>query len=407
MTFSEVLDASGRPLSYEQTVLRYADNQKLQVTQATITLPRPLPSKGTTTVAVKWDGYLTPYTETGSNYVRDRIDTAFTIVREDARAFPSINVANRSVNRAAPRAEFEFAVRLSVPAHQVVAAGGRLHARREQDGLVTYEYRSTLPVTFLNVTAAPYRVLEQDGFRIYYFPVDSAGAQMVANAARNALGRMSSWFGPMAGKLDLAIMEIPDGFGSQASLGAGIIQTASAFRDRRQLGQLYHELSHLWNAPDRDSPSARWNEGLAELIDNLLTRDLDGWTSMDDHIQNYLVSYLPRFRSDSANLVTPLEDFGRTAKTDLSYSVGYFMFYVLYEAIGAEAFNRSMGGYYQKYQVKGGSLAQLIAYIQENVPFELDQFFDEWIHSTRWYDRVRAGETLKEMAARYRAKAAR
>jgi hypothetical protein len=264
MTFSEVRDESGRALQFKQDVVRYTDNPRLQVLQAVITLGQPLPPGAAVTLGVKWGGFLTPYTETGSNYVRDRVDTTFTIVRDDARAFPTVSVPTRAVNRATPTPDFEFSLRMTVPRGLVVAAGGRLDERVEQYCMVKYVYRSTIKVPFLNIAVAPYRLLEQDGLRIYYFPADSAGAVMVAEAARNALHRLAAWFGPMAGQPDFAVMEIPDGYGSQADLGAGIIQTAGAFRDRRQLGQLYHELSHLgmrriWTYPPRAGTRASPN----------------------------------------------------------------------------------------------------------------------------------------------------
>src|SRR6185436_6780285 len=105
------------------------------------------------------------------------------------------------------------------------------------------EYRSTEPVPFLNITVAPYRILESDATHIFYFPNDSSGARMIERAVSGAMHTFAGWYGELQGKPRLTVMEIPEGFGSQASLAAGIIQTADAFRDRGQLRQVYHELS--------------------------------------------------------------------------------------------------------------------------------------------------------------------
>jgi hypothetical protein len=402
MTVTRVTDGTGRALRADQAVVRYADNRRVQVNAVVVTLAHLLASGDSTTIVVSWSGFLTPYAETGDLYVRDHIDTAFTIIREDARAFPMIAVPNRAVNVARQRPEFGFSVRVTVPRGLVAAAGGRLVERSQRGDSVVFGYRSTEPGTFVNITIAPYHVIDEDGIRVYSFPADSAGARMVADAAHHALRRLAEWFGPMGGTPDLAVMEIPDGYGSQASLGAGIIQTAAAFRDKRYLGQLYHELSHLWNAPDVDAPSVRWNEGLAGLLENLLTRDLDGWTGMDAYVQRYLDSYLPRFAADSVNLVTPLRDYGRAGLTDLSYSVGYFMFYAIYETLGETTFNRVIGGYYQRHRIGGGTLDLLLSELKQAAPGKLDVLINEWVNSTRWYTRVRSGETLQQMIARYR-----
>lgn len=85
-------------------------------------------------------------------------------------------------------------------------------------------------VPFLNLPIAEYGLLEQQGIRVYYFPADKAGAERVLERSLQALRLLSDWFGPLDSQPRFAIMEIPEGWGSQADLAGGIIQTASAFR---------------------------------------------------------------------------------------------------------------------------------------------------------------------------------
>ena len=85
------------------------------------------------------------------------------------------------------------------------------------------------------------------------------------------------------------MIEIPEGFGSQASATAGIILDASAFGDQAQLPQLYHELSHFWNPRDLDVPSPRWNEGLAMYLQYRLARELDGFAGTPADIAHLAV----------------------------------------------------------------------------------------------------------------------
>jgi len=221
--------------------------------------------------------------------------------------------------------------------------------------------------------------------------------QLVSSAQR-ALDRMAIWFGPMSGKLDLPIIEIPDGFGSQASLTSGIIQSAAAFRSRDAIGQLYHELSHLWNAPDLDVRSPRWNEGLASFLEDLLTEQLDGWKDRDARAHRYAAWFLQRFDRDSTNRRTPFIQYGEAAKTDWSYGVGYFMFSALYETVGPEGFNRALGGYYQKHGKTGGTTRQFSDFVIAQSPCDVKPLFDDWLYSAAWHERLINAKQLKDLA---------
>lgn len=395
-------DGGGGPLPLEQDVVRYRDDRRRQVTQGWVTLPDPVPVEGTREIVVRWSGFLWGYTETGSRYIRDRVDSAFTILRDDALAFPTPRVASWRANRATPRRDFDFEVRVTVPHGQVVAAGGTLADRIGGDSLTTWVYRSTIPVPFLNITIAPYAVRTQDGVRIHYFPGDSLGARMVDSAIAGAVDRLTAWFGPLGRELNLSVMEIPEGFGSQANLGAGIIQDARAFRDRSSLGQLYHELTHLWNVPDLDRPSPRWNEGLATFLEHRLSEELDGWKGMDGYVERVVEWFLPRFVRDPTNAETPFIDYGRAGKTDLAYTVGFLMFYSLHELLGPDAFDRAIGGWYQERRTRGGTTDEFVAHVKRTSPVSLDGFFEDWFYSMRWYERLAAGTTVRALVDDYR-----
>ena len=398
MEVSAVSDGRRKPVSFSQDVVRFTDWPSRQVNQVYVNLPRPLAPGDSVDLDVQWSGILSGYSETGMLYVRDKVDSAFTILRSETRAFPVVAVPTEKINRSAPRDDFRFSARITVPAYQVVAMGGSLLRRTESGDKATYEYRSVNPVQWVNIAIAPYRQIDSNGLHIYYFPADSAGAVTLNLAAQRALVRMGEWFGPMGGKLDLPIIEIPDGFGSQASLASGIIQSAAAFRSNDAIGQLYHELSHLWNARDLDVRSPRWNEGLASFLEDILTEQLDGWKNRDARAQRYAAWFLQRFDRDSTNLQTPFIQYGEAGKTDWSYGVGYFMFSALYETIGREAFNQAIGGYYQKYRNSGGTTREFAEFVIGHAPCDVKPLFDEWLYSAAWHARLGKAKQLADLA---------
>ncbi len=401
MEVTSVTDAQGESIPFSQDVVRYSDWPSLQMNQIWIDLPRALRPDDATSLVVQWHGYLTGYTETGMLYVREKIDSAFTILRRETGAFPVLAVPSQGANRAVATPDFEFSARITVPRYEVVATGGRLVSRTEHDSTVTYQYRSIAPVPMLNIAIAPYRVSD-NGVRISYFPADSTGAAAMGTAAQRALDRMTQWFGPIGSAIKPAIIEIGDGYGSQAALSAGIFQQASGFRSKGDFGELYHELSHLWNPSSTQVKASRWNEGLAMFVEYLLMEQLDGWVGRESFTQDWATKFVSRHSADATLTTVPLIDYGRQGSTDFSYSVGNFMFAVLYETLGADNFNDVMGGFYQKYRISGATDQEFIEFAKQTAAYDLTSFFNDWFFTTAWYDRLKSGTTLRGMAPGYR-----
>jgi hypothetical protein len=278
--------------------------------------------------------------------------------------------------------------------------GGEQISADRHDSLTTWRYRSSEPVPFLNITIAPYRVLDVRGARIFHFVEDTAGAGQVGKAITGALDRFARWFGPLARQPVLAVMEIPDGYGSQASLSAGIIQTADAFRARSELRQLYHELSHLWNAPDREHPSPRWNEGLASFLEYRMAAELDGWNDWEGVLQRRMASLLRRCAPPVRCNAVPLARFGQAGMTDLSYGTGLALFYALDRVLGPDEFNRVYREYFQSHQ-SGGSTDELAAAFRSVGPVT-EPILQDWLFTSRWYSRLSSGEALGAMVESYR-----
>jgi hypothetical protein len=401
MDASQVRDGAGIALPFSQDVLRFQDSPKRQVTRIIVTLPRSIPPGGRTTVQIDYGGYLAPYTEVGWLYVRDHIDTAFTIIRSDALAFPVIGGLSAAANRQMPYPDFTYDVSVRVPSHYLVATGGTVTRTPHEDGTITWRYTSGKTSPFLNVSIAPFDTIVAGGIRVFYFAADSTGARRLVNSVQAALRTLTQWFGPLRTEANLTITEIPDGWGSQGHLVGGIIQTASAFREASQIGQLYHELSHLWNPMDTDSPSPRWNEGLAMFLQNLLRERLDGWTGRAKSEGQRIADLKGEVAADSLLRVVPFIDYGKRGTTDRAYTVGAIMFGALFELLGADEFIRVVGGYSQKF-VNGGTTRDFVAFAKQASSHDLGAFFDDWMLTTRWTTVLAGVTSNSEIAAHYR-----
>ncbi len=400
MDASQVRDAAGVAVPYTQDVLRFRDSPKRQVTQLVVRLPKAIRPGERTTLRIDYAGYLAPYTEVGWLYVKDHIDTAFTIIRADAMAFPLVGGLSAEANGHMPYPDFTYEAIVRVPSKFLVATGGVGTTTPNGDGTTTWRYASGQTSPFLNISIAPFDTISSRGVRVFFFPVDSTGARRLMNSAQAALRTLSEWFGPRPTEANLTITEIPDGWGSQAHRVGGIIQTASAFRDPSDVGELYHEISHLWNPVDTDSPSPRWNEGLAMFLQGLLQENLDGWTGRAKVEAQRIESLKRRLASDSLVRVVPFIDYGARAMTGRSYTVGGVMFGALFELLGPAEFNKVVGGYSQHFAL-GGTTRDFIAFAKQTSSRDLTAFFDDWMFSTRWTQVVAGATSNGEVASRY------
>jgi hypothetical protein len=401
MSFSDIRDEAGRSLAFKQDVVTFTDEPKKQVTHALVTLSHSLLPGQTTILELHYSGYLVGYTETGSTYIRDRIDPHFSILREDALAFPSIGVLSWMGNRMAPRSDFTFLARITVPEDQTVASGGELVERTIQDGRASFTYRSTAPVPFLNLPIARYEVLEEGGLRLYHFAADRTGAEVIVGRVAEAVELLTTWFGPLGQKPSFAIMEIPAGWGSQAHLAAGIMQTAEVFEDPSDLRELYHELSHLWNAPDLDQPSARWNEGLAMYLQSILAEEIEEWGERAEYLELRADRLLSAFDDNPSAQAVTFADYGQKGLTDYSYATGMLLFFVLEELVGQQELLSILRAHYQKHREVGTTFEDLEESLLRGASRDLAPFLEEWIHTTVWQDRVRTRKSIPELAELY------
>jgi hypothetical protein len=169
MTVSRIGGATGETIPFRQDVVVFQDDSIRQVNAIVATLSRPVAPGDSLSIVVRYGGILVGYTETGSLYIKDRVSRDFTILREDAYAFPVTAVPSWKSLRAMVRERFSFAATITVPAGLLVAMGGTPGETVQRDSLVSWSYRSTEPVPFLNITIAPYRVY-QSGRGYFPFP---------------------------------------------------------------------------------------------------------------------------------------------------------------------------------------------------------------------------------------------
>ncbi len=395
----DALTVRGEAVEFTQDVVTFIDWPEYQVNQVWATLPEPLATGESVDVSIEYGGFLVPYTESGMRYVQDHIGDAFTILRSEARAFPVLATPSWRINREAPDGDFTYRLDVTVPAGQVVA--GPVAARRTPVGQAErWELTGADPVPFLNVPIARYDTLHSKETRLFHFPEDRAGAERLQRAVQEAGGRLRAWFGPPRDDRPVTIMEIPESYGSQASATAGILQTADAFREASSLPALFHELSHLWHPMDTGRPPDRWNEGLATFLQYRLASELTG---------DSLTAAMSRIRERARRQIVdqpalreiPLASYGEERLTDYAYTTGCLLFYVLYETLGAERFDRVLGSYFQEFKARGTDTDGFVSWVRRIEP-DLATVMEDWMYSAKWVERVEREGPVELLAAEYK-----
>ena len=402
MSITRLEDAGGRPIPFTQTVVMAYGTDILQLNYVDAELPRPLLPGDTSTVRLSYGGQLRGYTETGMLYVQDRIDPEFSLIRNDAWAFPLIQYPSPRANGSLPiQPSFQYHAEVTVPDSLTVAALGRLVSSESVEGKTTFVYESQKPAWRMDFAIAQYDILERDGHRVFFFQEDREGAERVMEGLADCLALYGDWFGDLEGNPRFNVMEIPSQWGSQADV-TGILQTADAFKDPGMRTQLYHEISHLWNATDTEAQSPRWNEGLAMFLQKLAAEELDGDSTREEKMARTVETSLSRLEGDPETARVPLIEWGKQGLTNRSYREGAIAFDVLFRVLGQEEFNTVIGGYYHKFAETGGTTEAFIDYANEATEGRLEGYFQDWFLTARWYDQLKSGLTTEEIAAGYR-----
>ncbi len=395
----------GRPLHFRQSVVALEDEPRQQVNHVRVALARPLGPGARATLELAYDGYLEGKAET-MRYVQDRVDSAFTIVRMDADAYPIPGWPSDSLNRTAGLPTFDYLARVTVPATHVVANGGELVQRTVQtNGWATYVYRNIRPAWRMDFAIARYETATSGRLRVYYLVGDSAGAARLLLTMQRTQALYASWFGPLPDAPAFAIIEVPDGYGSQSDV-TSILLTAAGFRDPRRAHELYHEIAHLWIPPATEKPDPRWDEGFASFLEQLAIDSLEQRPAVDarsEAVARWVRQQLGR--DTLLPRVAPV-DYGRAGITNYAYSVGMLMFYGFYRLAGPAAFNAALRDYCTRYHAVGGSSRQFVEAARRASPVDLDPFFRDWLFSTGWKETLARYGTFGEVVESYRSEAA-
>jgi len=404
LTVTSVADGEGRELPFTQRVMALPDWPERQVNAVDVLLAEPLLADRMTKIRIHYQGFLLGYAELGMLYIKDHVDKEFTILRTDCDAYPQPRGESwETMIQAAIQQQFDYRIEVTVPGTLTVANGGELVEKRADGDKSTWVYRNSKPAWRIDVAIADYVVLESEGSKVFAFLKHESGGRKVLEALQSTLNLYSGFFGPLGDFRGFAVIEIPDGWGSQADV-TSIIQTAAAFENPDDLVELYHEVAHQWNVTSLDpAPCRVESEGFATFMQYLTEEKLTGKSdALTAGIERLRASVQRRFEKEPGGAAVPMAQFGQEKITNLSYTKGGVFFAALYRLTGPEAFNQIIRQHYQRYASTGATLDDFVQTCRAVAGDKLDRLFDDWLFGAKSSEFFKDGLSLEQIAEKYR-----
>lgn len=382
LTVEKVRTRAGAPFAFKQDIVQLTDEPSLQAKEVAVDLQSPLHPNDSVTIVLTYTGFIFGYPEVMA-YVRDRIDEDYSLLRPDAFAYPVLAEATYASYLAANDTKFTYEVSATVPKEYHVACGGELVDSRIGPDSSMFLFRSKISTWRIDVAVAKFAVLSSpaDQLVVYHLPEDSAGAQRVLNASRNVIKFYGGMFGMPESYKGYSVIEIPDGWGSQAG-DYYFLQAGAAFKDSSRISEVYHEIGHSWNAAgSTEVQRCRYfDEAFASFFEALAIRSFRGEAAFEDDMGKSRDLFVRWAEYDPKVSDTPIALYGEKELGRHSYTKGAWSLYVLYRLVGENSFASIIRNMVTEFAGRRIDFRQFQKLCERVAKRNLDKFFQEWIY---------------------------
>ncbi|MFI5340252.1 MAG: M1 family metallopeptidase, partial [Candidatus Methylomirabilales bacterium] len=282
---------------------------------------------------------------------------------------------------------FTYRVSVDLPVNQRGVVPGRLVSEREGEGRYQATFEFDHPAESITVVAGPYQVRERwlprSGapairLRTYFHPEIADLAPEYLSAVGGYIELYSHWIGeyPFT-EFSVVSSPLPTGFGMPTLTYLGVDVLRLPFIRTTSLG---HEILHNWwgNGVYVDWASGNWSEGLTTFMADYTFKEREG----ADAARQMRLGWLRDFASVPADQDIPLRQF--TARTHetlqiVGYDKGAFLFLMLRDRIGRQAFDAGLRNFWRDQQFRQASWADLERAFEQGSGQDLAPFFDQWL----------------------------
>lgn len=395
--------ADGREVPFGQQVVAMSDEDLWQVNRVEATLAAPLAPGASTTLRIDYRGAIRGYTEV-MGYVQETNGPDYMLLRAETLPYPILGEARSSAFLGLADATFDYHATFTAPEGYLATCAGDPVTLRPSGATVTSSCADSRPVHTLSFALAKFKVFEdpQAKLRVYALPEDAAAGERILRDMKSAYAFNSDYFGPLENTPGTELIELPDGWGSYTGPGY-IFQTAAAFRDPGATRELYHEVSHAWNAlAAPELQRTRWfDEAFAMYAQALALRHFQGEEAYRKELNRLRTAYVNDCARDPQGTTVAIADYGKHEIGGFSYTKGAWSLYVLHELLGETAFQRTSTRFQREYRKRPAHFEDFRRIAEAESGCDLNRYFAEWITGTESSELLKGNLTVQALAARY------
>ncbi len=413
--------ADGKPLPFTQKITKFPDEPTWQANAVAITIP-PLAPGRSTVIHLEYAGPLLGYREV-MQYVRDTVGEDYSLIRAETMAYPIVGVPAYAGWSRSYKNSYDYEVKTLVPVGYVAVCSGNSDLTGQPVGNgVLFRCTGEPGSSQIDVAVAKFQVYDDSArhLRVYAMPADADAGKRILGELQGALEFFTSYYGPReclrygggactatAHASGLKLVEIPDGWGSYATVGT-IFQAAAAFKDPQRAPELYHEVGHLWNAKPIDTiqRTRYFDEAFASYAEALAVRHFSGEAGFRSEMEDDRKYFASGVAKEPRGKTTAIADYGKYEIGGFSYTKGAWSLHVLHEILGDDAFRRAIAQFLNDYSEKPATFEGFLASLERSSGKDLKLWYQQWIVSAEPSSTMLLeGKTVEEMAAQCRATA--
>lgn len=404
-----MIELDGNPVQYLSQSQTTDIDHTGKVTEAVVTLPSAIPSKGTVQLDLGYSGAI-PKDATRLTRMDvpadpafasdwDRISPDFTALRGAGHVvwYPiSANPGNLSENTLSSIvAEWQQREAQAIlktrfcwitdedHSFTVVAngsfegiGGGNFGGEGNRSGCTTFSF-TNLQQTIPTFAIARFEMLTRPAISLYFLNDHNAQASDYALAAEKVQPQVEEWFGKISEKLQ--VVQLPEANDAPFDSGA-VLFTPLDTRDKKQVElAMAHQMTHAAFHSSRP-----WiYEGLAHLAQFLVRERQDGRLTALDYLSNNLPALITA-EKQNADSAKPSGDAAMSLVSttdDIYYRVkSMYVWSMLRDIIGDKALQAALQSYHAADDMGPTYVQHLVAAQSKR---DLEWFFDDWVYRDR------------------------
>ncbi|RJQ48218.1 MAG: M1 family peptidase [Gammaproteobacteria bacterium] len=275
-----------------------------------------------------------------------------------------------------------YTLALDVPATQRAIAPGRLVKETTRGNRYRARFEFSRPAEGVTLMAGPYRTKEIKyknlRLRTYFHPEIAELADEYLNSISGYIELYNGWIGAYPyTAFSIVSSPLPTGYGMPTLTYLGIEVLRLPFIRHRSLG---HEILHNWwgNGVYADWRCGNWSEGLTTFMADYTYKERQSAGAA----RAQRLSWLRDFAAIPEGQDIPLRDFTsrhHSASQTIGYHKAAFLFFMLRDQLGADAFNRGLRRFWKEQQFRVAGWADLQRAFEPASGKKLDIFFAQWL----------------------------